>query len=118
MPLLRLPTAGTPGGLKWNLLMPDDTDADVSFDTTKPHHGYASLKIDYTTTTGNASLAGATNRGMGNEGLTFTAGMPYEGYLFAKASAGTRLTVAYVLVRLPSLVRVPSPHHTTFSNLC
>eukprot|EP00729_Bicosta_minor_P005274 gene5274-28010_t len=90
----KLPTAGTPGGLKWNLLMPDDTDADVSFDTTKPHHGYASLKIDYTTTTGNASLAGATNRGMGNEGLTFTAGMPYEGYLFAKASAGTRLTVA------------------------
>lgn len=44
-----------------------------------------------------ASGSGAvrlTHRGMGNEGLVFQAGKPYEGYIFARSGAATQLTVA------------------------
>jgi hypothetical protein len=89
-----LALSGTPGGLKWNMLTPDDTTATVSFDKTNPHHGYSSLKIEYSA---GQSIAGATNRGMGNEGLMLTAGKSYEGYLFAKASGPSPVTLTVAL---------------------
>ena len=58
--------------------------ATIGYDKSEAHHGYASLKIDYTSGTG---AAATSNRGIGNEGLVLAAGKDYEGYFFAKAAA-------------------------------
>ena len=50
-----------------------------------------SMKINYASGTGAVRLV---HRGMGNEGLVFQGGKPYEGYFFARAAAATTVTVA------------------------
>ena len=50
-----------------------------------------SYKLSFASGTGTVRL---THRGMGNEGLVFQAGKPYEGYIFARAAAATTVTVA------------------------
>jgi len=50
-----------------------------------------SFHLSYTGGSGTVRLA---HRGMGNEGLVFEAGKPYEGYVFARANTATAVTVA------------------------
>ena len=84
------PTAATLGGLRWNSAVDQTAKATIGYDKAEAHHGYASLKIDYTAGSGNA---GVTNRGIGNEGLFLQSGMEYEGYFFAKASKSSKMVV-------------------------
>ena len=70
--------------------MEQTAKATIGYDKTEAHHGYASLKIDYTAGTGHA---GVTNRGIGNEGLFLRTGMEYEGYFFVKATKTSKMTV-------------------------
>ena len=51
----------------------------------------ASMRVDFPSGTGAVRLA---NRGMGNEGLVFQAGKPYEGYFWARSDAAATVTVA------------------------
>src|SRR4051794_16917963 len=51
----------------------------------------SSYRVNYASGTGAVRLV---HRGMGNEGLVFQAGKPYEGYFFARADAATSVTVA------------------------
>ena len=60
------PTAATLGGLKWNSAVDKTATAIIGYDKTESHHGYASLKIDYTAGTG---TAGVTNRGIGEQNM-------------------------------------------------
>jgi hypothetical protein len=76
------PTAATLGGLKWNSAVDATAKATIGYDQAEAHHGYASLKLDYTSGSG---TAGVTNRGIGNEGLFLKSGLEYEGYFFALA---------------------------------
>ena len=71
------PTAATPTGLKWNVLK-GAASSSVSWDGTEAHHGYASLRVSYEEGSG---FSGASNRGIGNEGLYLRGGKEYEGYL-------------------------------------
>jgi hypothetical protein len=84
------PAAATAGGLKWNSLVADGVNATIGYDKMEAHHGYASLKVEYTSGTG---VAGVTNRGIGNEGLYLVAGKAYEGYFFAKADSAVKMVV-------------------------
>ena len=43
---------------------------------------------------GGSAAVRLAHRGMGNEGLVFQAGKPYEGYIFARATAAAALTVS------------------------
>ena len=51
-------------------------------DTSDAFHGHASQKISLGK---GGTLAGLSNRGLGNEGLVFHAGKDYTGYFFAKS---------------------------------
>ena len=84
------PTAATAGGLKWNSAVDASAKATIGYDKSEAHHGFASLKLDYSSGTG---TAGVTNRGIGNEGLFLKAGMEYEGYFFAKSAKAAKMTV-------------------------
>ena len=50
-----------------------------------------SMKVSFSSGTGAVRLV---HRGMGNEGLVFASGKPYEGYIFARSDAATTITVA------------------------
>lgn len=84
------PTAATLGGLKWNSAVDATAKATIGYDQAEAHHGYASLKLDYTSGSG---TAGVTNRGIGNEGLFLKSGLEYEGYFFAKSSKPAKMVV-------------------------
>jgi hypothetical protein len=73
---------GFTGG-RWNIR----ADAGVAFAATEDSapasmfYGAPSESMQYVSGTGLASLS---NRGLGNAGMALVAGMPYEGFLFAK----------------------------------
>lgn len=85
-----VPTASTSGGLRWNsLVMPSSARGVVGFDKSEAHHGYASLSLS---SGSKGAFVGATNRGIGNEGL-YLENKSYEGYFFAKAATPVQLMV-------------------------
>ena len=67
----------------------------VSFDNSTAHHGIASLKLSLAPTTSSSSgdYVGASNRGMGNEGLSLIANTTYEGYFYVRADASAKMAV-------------------------
>ena len=78
------PDAAALSGIIWN------KNGSASFDMEYAHHGYVSL---------HAAKAGdgASNRGMGNEGLFLEANKPYEGRFYAHADDVTGGTVVVAL---------------------
>ena len=60
--------------------------------TAPPAHDRPTGAGRYTTGTG---LLGYANRGLGSEGLFLEGGRDYEGYFFAKSSAGVDITVQF-----------------------
>ena len=62
----------------------------VSFITnTSAHHGLSSLELKLV----KGAMVGATNRGMGNEGLSLVPQTTYEGYFFVRADSAARMAV-------------------------
>jgi hypothetical protein len=74
-----------------NQVVSPGVEATLSLDQDETFNGGQSQKIIFASGTGRAGIA---NRGLGNEGLVFEAGKPYEGYLFAKANHSVTLTVS------------------------
>ena len=96
-------------GIIWNL------NGSASFDKQFAHHGYVSLHAK-------ADGDGASNRGMGNEGLSLEGGKPYEGRFYARADDSTGATVVLSLrnyatgsVLASTTVEVP-PHQFGAAN--
>ena len=67
-----------------------ELDPATTFNPNKP---VPSLRIAYTAGTG---VAGWSNRGIGNEGMSLVGGSLYDGYVFILAPAGAQLWVAAV----------------------
>ena len=63
----------------------------AAIDPSEFFNGERSQKLSVAAGGGSAAVA---NRGTGNEGLVFSEGKEYEGYLFAKSAQATTLTVA------------------------
>ena len=56
-------------------------------------HGLQAQQLSLTS----GAFVGVTNRGLGNEGMVFTAGREYEGYIWAKAIGAAPLTLEVAL---------------------
>jgi hypothetical protein len=77
----------------WSVLTDGGAQGSGSLDPSQPFAAARrpSMRVSFTSGSGAVRLV---NRGMGNEGLVFTGGKPYEGYFFARADAATAVTVA------------------------
>ena len=77
----------------WSTAMDGTAQGSAAPDRSQPFAaaGLPSMKLAFTSGTGAVRLV---NRGMGHEGLVFSSGKPYEGYIFARADAATAVTVA------------------------
>lgn len=73
----------------WNNVTLGTVTATQALDPTVPFNTKPSLSI---TVQSGPGAAGVSNRGLGNEGLVFEGGQPYEGFLFVQATAPVKLT--------------------------
>lgn len=77
----------------WSSATEGSAQGSAALDPTQPFAAarLPSMHLRFASGSGAVRLA---HRGMGNEGLVLQAGKPYEGYIFARATAPTALTVA------------------------
>ena len=81
-------------GYAWNDITSSSATASVALDaavTFNANHPVPSLGITFTAGSG---VAGWSNRGIGNEGMSLSGGALYEGYVWVLAPAGASLWVA------------------------
>lgn len=78
----------------WSTQQDNGASGSSTLDRSQPFGAarVASMRVNYASGPGGAVRL--VHRGMGNEGLVFQGGKNYEGYIFARANADTKLTVA------------------------
>ena len=76
----------------WNNLTSGSATGGTALSNATQFHGQSSMSLSFAP--GGKGFVGVTNRGLGNEGLVFERGKPYEGFFFASSASATVLEVS------------------------
>lgn len=76
----------------WNSVQTGTASGGTYLDSTLTFNGNPTLAIVFNGT--GTGTIGRSNRGMGNQGVTWVGGKGYSGYVYVSAPAGTSLTIA------------------------
>ena len=83
---------GAPQRIYWNNLTTGTAIGHAKLSNATQFHGESSMCLSFAK--GGTGFVGVTNRGLGNEGLVFETGKPYDGFLFASSVAAATLEVS------------------------
>jgi len=75
----------------WRTVSTGTASGTLALDTTTPFNGVQSQSINFASGSGELAVE---NRGLDRWGMSFSAGQPYDGYLYARSASSTTLSVA------------------------